>query len=254
MNAGAARVTFAGHATVRIDLAGRSVLTDPVLKRRVAHLRRRSQPVAAAISLGLDAVLISHLHFDHLDIASLKIIPGHFEVIVPRGAGKLLASAGFGHVTEMSEGESVELGDLTIRAVKADHDGRRRPGGASAETLGYVLEGAGENIYFAGDTDVYPEMSGLVEDLDLALLPVWGWGHTLGTGHMDPAAAARAAALLKPKLTIPIHWGTLFPMGMRRWQERFLVRPPLHFKDCAAVEAPDTEVRILQPGESLEIS
>lgn len=251
MNAGEARVTFAGHATVRIDLGGASVLTDPVLKRRVAHLRRRSQPVSSAITGGLDAVLVSHMHFDHLDIASLKIIPGHFEVIVPRGAGRLLRSAGFGHVTEMGEGETLALNELTVRAVKADHDGRRRPFGDRAETLGYVIEGAGRSVYFAGDTDVYPEMSGLVADLDLALLPVWGWGHTLGTGHMDPAAAARAAALLSPRLAVPIHWGTLFPMGMRRWQERFLVRPPLHFRDCAAVEAPDTEVRILQPGESL---
>lgn len=254
MDHGQARVTFAGHATVRIDLGGTSVLTDPVLKRRVAHLRRRSQPVAAAVSEGLDAVLISHLHFDHLDIASLKSVPGRFELVVPKGAGKLLASAGFGHVTEMSEGETLELGRLTVRAVKADHDGRRRPYGARAETLGYVIEGAGESAYFAGDTDVYPEMAGLVKDLDLALLPVWGWGHTLGTGHMDPAAAARAAGLLRPKLAVPIHWGTLFPMGMRRWQERFLVRPPLLFRDHAAVEAPDTVVRILQPGESLEFS
>jgi L-ascorbate metabolism protein UlaG (beta-lactamase superfamily) len=246
------RITYAGHATVRIELDGAAVLTDPILKKRVAHLRRRSQPVSAAVVEGLDAVLISHLHYDHLDMASLKSLAAGTEFIVPRGAGQLLASAGLKSVTEISEGESMKVGRMVILAVKAAHDGRRRPHGAQAETLGYVVGGESK-VYFAGDTDIFPEMTGMAGNVDLALLPVWGWGPTLGDGHMDPDAAAEAAAMIKPPVAVPIHWGTFFPMGMKRWQERFLVRPPIQFRDRVRELAPETEVKILQPGESLTL-
>lgn len=250
MTAGKPTVTFAGHATVRIELGGTSVLTDPVLKSRVAHLRRRSQPVSSGVTRDIDAVVVSHLHFDHLDLASLRSIPGKWDLIVPAGAGKLLRKAGFKTVIEMVEGESIAVGGMSITAVKAEHDGRRRPFGIRAQTLGYLFE-ADRSVYFAGDTDIFPGMSEIADGLDLALLPVWGWGHTLGAGHMDPDVAAKAAALLSPKLAVPIHWGTLFPIGMKRWQERYLVRPPLEFRDKTAISAPDTDVKILQPGESL---
>ena len=259
MSGDSASITYVGHATVRIEMDGVAVLTDPILKRRVAHLRRRSQPVSSAVVADLDAVLISHLHYDHLDMASLRTLPPGTDFIVPRGAGKLMSAAGLASVTEISEGDSLRVGDVEVEAVRAEHDGRRRPRGAVAETLGYVVKGT-RSAYFAGDTDVYPEMAHLAETagvarpLDVALLPVWGWGPTLGDGHMDPEAAAEAAAMIRPKIAVPIHWGTLFPIGMRRWQERFLSWPPVHFAKRAATLVPEAEVKILQPGESLDIT
>jgi L-ascorbate metabolism protein UlaG (beta-lactamase superfamily) len=91
-------------------------------------------------------------------------------------------------------------------------------------------------------------------DLDLALLPVWGWGPTLGIGHLNPERAARALALLRPRLAIPIHWGALAPIGLHWLRPRFLIDPPYAFQEYAKVLAPEVQVRILLPGESLSLA
>ena len=78
--------------------------------------------------------------------------------------------------------------------------------GRPADALGYVIAGGGRRVYFAGDTELFEEMSEL-RPIDLALLPVWGWGPSLNPGHLDPAGAARALALLRPRVAVPIHWG-----------------------------------------------
>ena len=96
-------------------------------------------------------------------------------------------------------------------------------------------------------------MEDLAGDLDLALLPVWGWGTTLGSGHLDPGGAARVAAILQPRLAVPIHWGTLFPIGMARRRPELLHDPPREFAAQVAALAPDVEVRIVEPGGSLEL-
>jgi L-ascorbate metabolism protein UlaG (beta-lactamase superfamily) len=114
--------------------------------------------------------------------------------------------------------------------------------------LGFIIEGA-QRIYFAGDTDVYPEMARLAP-LDLALLPVWGWGPKLGAGHMNPHSAAQAAQLLRPRVAVPIHWGTYWPIGRRGPR---LTQPPREFALEAAEVAPDVDVRILSPGDTLEL-
>jgi L-ascorbate metabolism protein UlaG (beta-lactamase superfamily) len=106
-------------------------------------------------------------------------------------------------------------------------------------------------VYFAGDTDVFAGMAEL-GPLDVALLPVWGWGPSLGPGHMDPEQAARAAALLRPRVAVPIHWGTYLQVGLRR-REALLRGPPHAFADRCAELAPDVEVRVLEPGGTLSL-
>jgi L-ascorbate metabolism protein UlaG (beta-lactamase superfamily) len=116
-----------------------------------------------------------------------------------------------------------------------------------------VIEGE-RRIYFAGDTDIFDEMAAIGEPpLDLALVPVWGWGPTLGPGHLDPRSAADALALLAPTLAIPIHWGTLYPFALERLRPRALSDPPHLFKRYADELAPRSEVRILAPGETTEL-
>jgi L-ascorbate metabolism protein UlaG (beta-lactamase superfamily) len=107
-----------------------------------------------------------------------------------------------------------------------------------------------QRIYFAGDTDLFPEMETLGDQLDVALLPVWGWGPTLGAGHMTPERAAEALALLQPTLAIPIHWGTLHPWGMGWWQPDFLSTPPYLFANHARTVAPAVQVQIVKPGQT----
>lgn len=139
---------------------------------------------------------------------------------------------------------------MTILATHATHDPGRMPLGARAEPLGYVIEGSGRRVYFAGDTDLFDGMAELAP-VDVALLPIWGWGSTMGPGHMDPARAAQAAALLGAGLAIPIHWGTYYPihLGMQG-PPGFLDTPPALFEQAVLEHAPGTDVRVLRPGET----
>ncbi len=246
-------ITYVGHATVLIELNGLRLLTDPILRNRVSFLRRRKYPTLKPEQLGhIDAVLLSHLHHDHMDPPSLRMVGADVPLFAPRGSGQLLRKKGMRNVVEMSAGDKRQLGPLTIRATYADHNPQRHPLGASAECIGYVVEGE-YSIYFPGDTDIFPGMNKLAEDLDVALLPVWGWGPTLGTGHMDPQRAAEALKLLQPKLTIPIHWGVFYPTGFGLFRTNYLYQPPRYFAAHAAEVAPDVLVRIVQPGKSLSL-
>ena len=201
----------------------------------------------------MDAVLISHLHHDHADLASLRRLGREVRLLVPPGSAGFFARHGFGDVTELAPGDSDEIGALTVTAVEADHDGGRRRGAAKVEPVGFLIAGS-RSVYFAGDTDVFAGMEGLAPGLDLALLPVWGWGPTLGPGHLDPEGAARAAAMLAPRLAIPIHWGTLYPLGLARLRPGRLNQPAAEFAIHARELAPQVETRVLSPGESTSLS
>jgi L-ascorbate metabolism protein UlaG (beta-lactamase superfamily) len=245
----AARIEYVGHATVLLELDGVRILTDPLLRKRIVHLRR-AVALPDSPPRSLDAVLISHLHFDHLDFPSLVRLGRVPRLVVPRGAAKLIGRKVLGSpVVELGRGEAMELGVLRVRATASVHDGRRLPIGVRAESVGYVVEGS-SSIYFAGDTELFPGMSELAP-VDVALLPVAGWGPNIGPGHMDPRAAAEAARLLRPKVAIPIHWGTYFGLGLwKRGQAAPAAPPPEAFRTYVQELAPEIEVRVLQPGES----
>jgi L-ascorbate metabolism protein UlaG (beta-lactamase superfamily) len=244
------RVTYIGHGSALLEQDGIRLLTDPTLRRRMGHLTRRVDPVDPAHSESLDAVLISHVHQDHLDLPSLWRLPTELPVVVPAGAGRLARRARFRDVRELGVGESTAIGALTIEAVPAAHPGRRPPLGTKAAAVGYTVAGA-TRTYFAGDTDLFEGMSEIGSSLDLALVPIAGWGPKIGTGHLNPATAAEALRRLRPRIAVPIHWGTFFPVYWRR--HRLLVDPPHEFARNAAAAAPEVEVRILKPGESTEI-
>jgi L-ascorbate metabolism protein UlaG (beta-lactamase superfamily) len=246
------RVTWLGQATTLLELSGMRLLTDPVLRARVGPLVRVAKPPSAAQVVHLDAVLISHLHRDHFDVPSLRRLPHDAHLIVPTGTGALAARLGFRLVTEMNAGEESHIGSLTVAAVPARHDGRREPLGPTAAAIGYVISGR-SRVYFAGDTDLFGDMALLGRRLDLALLPVWGLGPTLGEGHLDPLRAARTLALLRPRVAVPIHWGTMFPVGLSRFFPARLSQPPLDFERHAAALAPEVDVRILAPGGSTTV-
>jgi len=251
------RVTYVGHATLLIEMGGTRILTDPVLRRRIYHLRRRSSiPIPEHLGESVDAVLISHMHHDHLDLPSLRRLGLSTRLIVPNGAGALLRQQGFRRVEEVRVGERTSVGGVTVTATFALHSGERGPLGPAAATLGYIVGDAvvdgHPSVYFAGDTDVFPAMADFAGTLDLALLPVWGWGPTLGAGHMDPHRAAEACQLLAPRMAIPIHWGTLYPLAVHRLSSDFLFNPPHLFEQFALRLAPQVGVHILQPGETYE--
>ena len=207
-------LTYIGHATVLMEMNGVRILTDPLLRNRVWHLSRQDKIIDPGMCQNISTILISHAHLDHLDLPSLKLLDGDIPVIAPRGAAALLRKGGFKDIVEISTGERVMVGPVVVNAVRADHNGARFRFNAPVETLGYVIDGS-QRIYFAGDTELFPEMDAIAEDLDVALLPVWGWGPSLGPGHMDPYQAAQALQMLTPRYAIPIHWGTYFPFGFK---------------------------------------
>jgi L-ascorbate metabolism protein UlaG (beta-lactamase superfamily) len=245
------RLTWLGHASVLLELDGVRLLTDPVLRGRVAHLRRHAPPVG---DLGaIDAVLVSHAHRDHLDRPTLRALrPAPGKILVPPGAGRHVRGSTAAEVRELAAGEAADVGAARVRAVPAVHDGRRNPGAGACDAVGFVVEAAGRRIYFAGDTAVYDGMRDL-GPLDVALLPIWGWGPSLGSGHMDPSEAVDALALLRPATVVPIHWGTLLPIGLGRRHGRVLHEPAQTFAHEARERCPDVRVAVLGVGEAMAL-
>ncbi len=233
---------FLGHSALVIDLDGVRIATDPVTRARVGPLRR-VEPVPARERLrGVDLVLISHLHWDHLDIPSLRDLGRDARIHVPKGAGAWLRDAGFSDVREQAAGDVIEIGGVRVTAVEALHSGFRPPLGPTAAAIGYVISGT-RTVYFAGDTDLHPGMASLPGPIDLALIPVWGWGPTLGRGlHLDPLRAAEALRLIRPRAAVPIHWGTYWPHAMGRIYPERLVEPPAAFVEYASELAPDVRM------------
>ena len=185
----------------------------------VGMLRRVVPPPDPSTWAGVDLVLISHLHGDHLHIPSLRTVGPRVRIVVPRGAGAWLRGRGFPHVDELSAGEGSRTAacasppSAPSTAGTAGAPGRRT--GPTPRRSASCCEGAGSCVYVSGDTGLYDGMPLLGKrTVDVALLPVWGWGPTLGPGHLDPAGAADAAALIRPRIAVPVHWGTLALAGM----------------------------------------
>jgi L-ascorbate metabolism protein UlaG (beta-lactamase superfamily) len=243
------RLTFLGHSTVLIELAGLRILTDPVLFDRIGPLRRVVTPLGADLYSRIDLVLVSHLHLDHFDVSSLRLMGPDVRLVVPKGAASLLGRLGFEHVLELGPGEGLVTGSVSVTATAAVHGGFRPPFGPRAAAVGYMIETGTARIYFAGDTDLFAGMADLAPDLDVALLPVWGWGPNLGPGHLDPKRAAQALELLRPRYAIPIHWGTLWPLALGRVRSGRLAHPPREFAALAAETHPEGTVLITPPGQ-----
>lgn len=224
-----------------------------MLGSRVAHLRRQGPKPGAEATDRLDVLLVSHLHHDHADRRSLRSLDPETPVLAPPGAGRFLEHCGLTEVSELAPGQSVKIGKVEIAAVEAVHGHGRSPLSRRSEAVGFHLSGS-RRVYFGGDTDLFEGMAALAGQLDLALLPVWGWGPNLGPGHLDPERAARAAAMLSPRIAVPIHWGTLFPLGLAPLLPRRLSAPPHEFAEWCERLAPRVAVRILFPGEAMPLS
>jgi L-ascorbate metabolism protein UlaG (beta-lactamase superfamily) len=252
VDVGSLAVTWGGHATALIELDGVRLLTDPVLNDRIGPLRRIASPVDPELGERIDAVVLSHLHADHAELRSLRRLGPATIVFAPRGAARWLARHGVRNVEELSPGEEARLGAVRITATPARHGRRRWPLGVEAEPIGFLAAGS-QALYFAGDTDLFAAMSELAGRVDVALLPIAGWGPTLGPGHLDPERAVQAAALIAARLVVPIHWGT-FALGWPLPQKLDHQRPAQQFAALMARALPAVDVRVLAPGERTEVA
>jgi L-ascorbate metabolism protein UlaG (beta-lactamase superfamily) len=268
------QITWWGHATTTIELAGTRILTDPLLSGRLAHLRRIGGPDPAPDALRADAVVISHLHGDHLHLPSLRRLPPSMRIVAPRGTARLIARAASSLSDQLEEIDldgTVAVGPVTIRAVAAAHDHKRLPlSRHAAPALGFVLSGgpgdasddpadtaqAAETIWFAGDTGLFDAM-GDIGPVQVAVVPVGGWGPTLGEEHLDPTRAAEAVRRVGARDAVPIHFGTFWPMGLRRVQpavyEKLFLSPGRRFVDELERACPGTRAHLLQAGDSMQV-
>jgi L-ascorbate metabolism protein UlaG (beta-lactamase superfamily) len=242
------RVTWLGHATVSLDLGPVRLLTDPLLRRHAGPLRRVGPAPDPASWAGADAVLVSHLHADHASVPSLRLVADVPMISGPANE-RWLASRVGARGSAASPGHWVAVGDdVEVRLVRADHAARPMPHRPN-DTHGHLVRAPGGVVWFAGDTSLYDDMAGLPDlaeaPVDLALLPIGGWGPRLSPGHMGPAEAVEACRRVRPRAVMPIHFGTFHAQGMQLASLDWMTRPGRQFRRQLAA-CPD--VRLLDVG------
>ena len=222
--AGKNRLTWIGHAGFLVGLGGKNILTDPFFSKRASPVsfrgpqRRFSPGLAIAELPPIHAIVISHNHYDHMDMAALKKIavrnPGAI-LVVPLKQGKLGRKAGFNRVVELDWYQSIKLDKLEIQALPTIHNSNRGLfDNNQALWAGYALKGGGKSVYFAGDTGygpVFKEIGRKVGPFDLALVPIGAYNprHLMQEMHVNPLEALKIAADVGAKRAVGMHWGTI---------------------------------------------
>jgi L-ascorbate metabolism protein UlaG (beta-lactamase superfamily) len=219
-------VGWIGHSTVLMNIYGVKVITDPVLGRRVGqHLgigdwqigpRRHVEPAVTYDDLGqVDVILLSHAHFDHFDIPTLKRL-AHPDVlmVVPKNTSKLLKGLPCRRIVELSGEEEVQLGEcgLTIKAVPVKHWGNRYPWNVDYGYTGYLIEKRDTRIFFPGDTAYTPDFYRLRErgEIDLCFMPIGAYSpDKYQWAHCTPEQAWQMFLDTGANVLVPIHWDTI---------------------------------------------
>jgi len=246
------RLTWLGHSSVVLDLDGVRVLTDPLLRPHVGLLRRLA-PRPDPTSWGRpDVVLLSHLHHDHAELRSLRMLRGVPLMSAPENVAWLRRRKLTPALPLDDEWTSMGRG-IEIRQVPADHHHRPMPHRPN-DANGHLVRGPSGTVWIAGDTSLYPEMAELPDmagrRIDVALVPVWGWGPRLSPGHLTPEDAAHAVALSGARYAVPVHWGTLHPPLVTRFARDWLELPGERFAAAIADQAPGARAVVLEPGQS----
>lgn len=227
------RVTWLGHSTVLLELAGRRVLTDPMWSRRASPTQRigpkRFQPVPVGLDAlpELDVVLLSHDHYDHLDYRTIRALRKSTATFVTAlGVGAHLEAWGVdaGRIVELDWWEEVALfnGELVVTGTPAQHFSGRSPGGRN-QTLwsSFVVESESGQVYFGGDSGLttgFSEIGERFEPFDLILLEIGAYHPAWANVHLGPENALAALRALGGGPLLPIHWGT-FDLSTHRWDQ-----------------------------------
>lgn len=263
------RLTWLGHSTVVIDLGGVRLLTDPLLRRRAGPLVRTGAVPDPRVWHHPDAVLLSHLHHDHADLASLRrlrgapVVTGQVNRAWAVRCGLTVArptdSGTLGSRDHLDRSDDAwwtvphQACDrpVSVRLVPAVHESRPMPHRPNAAN-GFLVRSADSIVYFAGDTALHDDMGDLAGlaggAIDVALLPIGGWGPRLSAGHLGPEAAAEAALRLGARAVMPVHYGTLHPWGWPRPLLGWMQEPLTAFARSLRDRAPDVMLLAPPPG------
>jgi L-ascorbate metabolism protein UlaG (beta-lactamase superfamily) len=255
------KITYIGHATLLLEIGGATVLTDPNFDPKLGHiLPRVSAPGIALDALpALDAILLTHAHADHLSFDSLRRLPRHVPLFAPPAIARWLQRKGFRQAIGLAPGESAAFRDVTVHAASATHRGNRYGYDRWRSDANMYLLDAGETIFFAGDTALVADTHHLVErvlwkrgrELDLALLPIGyapKWKPGFRRGHLTHEDALTLFERLRARTLVPYHWGTFRHVTSTAHDAIQRLRARLESHHLAA------SVRIIEPGESLELS
>ena len=251
------RVAWLGHASAVLDLDGVRVLTDPLLRRHAGLLRGLGAAPSPARWEDPDAVLVSHLHHDHAELGSLRLLRDAPVLSAPANAA-WLRRKGVPGARGLPPGRwwDVPGSDVRVRTTRAVHGERPMPHRPNAAT-GFLVSGPSATVWFAGDTGPFPEMASLAEEagrpIDVALVPVGGWGPRLSGGHLDPVEAARACAVVGASFAVPIHWGTLHAPAARGLPPGWMEQAGRAFAVAVERWAPDCTALVLEPGQAVDV-
>jgi L-ascorbate metabolism protein UlaG (beta-lactamase superfamily) len=251
------RVTWFGHSSILLEIDGHRVLTDPMWSEHSSPLsfigptRWFAPPIALGDLPGLDAVVISHDHYDHLDYRTLRAMKSwKTTFVVPLGLGAILEGWGIAHerIVELDWWERTKVRGLEIVCTPARHASGRTPFDRDENLWGgYALLGSTHRAYYSGDTGLFPgmrEIGARLGPFDVTLIESGQYNRTWPDWHVGPEQAVAAHRMVQGRVLVPVHWG-LLQLAYHGWTE------PV---ERVLAEAARHQIRVLtpKPGQSVE--
>lgn len=239
-------VTWLGHAGFLLQLGGRNILVDPVWALWLGPLKRVSHPSLLAPELPyIDLVLITHAHFDHLHLPSLRSIAAGQPIIVPQGVGNIVKGCAFSQIIEMDYWQTKRVADLDITFTPMKHWGARFIHDTYRKFGGYLIGDGRKTVFHSGDSSLFDGFREIAvrASVDIALLPIGAYQPPSGRPvHMNPEEALEAFDMLAARAMVPMHYGT-FPISGEPIHE-----PEQRLREAAHARGLDDCVHVLTEG------